>query len=377
MGDIETSVSDVSAEYSSAKDTSTPGGAALAQAEKNDFSTSEESLRLIAQVAAAAAGAAGCAAVGLGVAAPLCAWVGSKLGGAIFDGIASVCKSLFGSDEAEKEIARRQKFGQAQGIQSEMEFMIGRMSEALGSVDNAIVVLHTNLFPDAPKISVQKARQMLKAAGLNLQPTYVGADLPMDDNFHDRYWERCRSGAAPADGLDVPHFPRVMITQNEKFISSLSTKCSSTEYQAALRKLTDDDVINRYPGIQTAVEQWLAKLQETAKTVSAALINLSSRKDIQDLLKQAKELRASNAALAVNNAALADQLMIRKQYEVTYMKLKREAAAKRVQVELQRSEEFSAALTKSQSTTKTLVWLSVGILAATTAAAVVISRRKR
>jgi hypothetical protein len=374
---LGTTVADVSAEYSSSKDTSTPGGAALAQAEKNGFSTSDQALRLIAQVVAAAAAAAGCSAVGLGVAAPLCAWVGGKLGGAVYDGIKSLVGSIFGAGEAKKEIARRQKALQANAAKMEVDFAYGTMVDALGALENAVVVLHSQLFPDALKLTSQQVRQMFKAAGLELASDYMGVDLPADDTRPQRYSDICRSGTASPDGLDVPRFPYTMLVMDNRYATRLQTKCSGAEYEAARNALSDDDALARYPQIQAAIDAWMTKLQEAAKTVTGALINLSSNREIQDLLAQAKTLRESNAALAANKDLLIRELTRRKEYEAYYLQAKRDAALKRVAAEAQRSEEFTKALTATQHTVRNLMLLAGGILVASTIAAVVVSRRNQ
>jgi hypothetical protein len=366
----------VSAGYNSAKDPKTPGGATIAEVEKRGGGTSDADLKAYASAGGGVAAAAVCTAYGASAAAPLCAWVGGKVGGAIYSGVSYLVSAIFGASDAEKEIARRQRSLQASNALAEIDFMDQKNQEALLAVENAIIVLHSQLFPDALPVTSQQTRQMLKGAGLNLVMDYMGLSLPADGTRPQRYRDTCRSGYAVPDGLVAPHLAAAILTQSDQFLTAVGHKCNGQLYNDVRTSISEDEAFARNATCQQAVSAWLLQLQSAAKTVTGSLINLSSNVATQELLAQAKSLRDSNAALAANNALLTAELTFQKEWESKYSIQKRAVAMKRVEAEKKKSEEFTKALTATQDTERKLMIVAGVILLASVGTAVVLSRRK-
>ena len=360
--------SSVSGQYSGASNSDTPGGAMLAEAEKRGYGTSDADLRAYSEAGGGAAAAAGCAAVGAAPAAPICSLIGSKIGSAIYSGCKALVGLFGGSDKVKKELERRAKQLAAAGVKTEIDFATQSMTDTLVAAENGIIVLHSQLFPDAEKLTGQQVRVMLKDAGLYLVQDFVST------KYGDR--ELCLAGQASANGLAIPLLPRVIVTKNERFLTLIANNCDGTPYNTALESLSADDILGRYPEVQAAVSAWIDKLVSTTKTVTGAIINLSSNKEIQSLLAESKALRDTNASLATNKDLLLAELTKRMQYQEYYLNLKRQAALKRVEAERQQSEEFLAATTRVRSFERTMFYVAGGILVASTVAAIVVARRR-
>lgn len=355
---------DLQAGYESSQDSSTPGGAALKVAKERNFSTSDETLRLIAQAAAAAGAAAGCAVVGLGAAAPLCGWVGAKLGGAVYDGLKSLVGTLFGSDKAKKEIERRRRELDAsmKVMSAEMD-VYPQVTDLLDSTVSSLIVEHANLFPDAPKLTPLEVKKFLLAAGLPLVPDVTNL------------LEQKRAGTCSPNDLIVPHFHRVTFSGGDaKYATSVAQNC---KLDMKWREVPAADLLARFAKVLDEQAKWVQMIQDTALTVAGSLINLASNAEVQLIVQQSAALRSSNAALEQDKAALYRELERRKQYEDYYLKIKRAAAAKRVAEEQEETERYLAAATANERRDKLLYGIAIGLVVAAAGTAVVISRPKR
>jgi hypothetical protein len=352
---------EVENEYPSAADPNTPGGAVFQEAAARKFDTSPETMRILAQAGGGAAAVAVCAAYGLSAAAPVCSWVGSKIGGAIYDGAKEVIDYCFGSEEAEKEIARRQKANEATIKEVAIDTLWAETHQQLEAAVSSLVVLHASLFPEALKLARSDVKKMLISAGVGLVPDVTNLQQQRQTN------------TCQANDYIVPHFERVILSGGQqKYATNIAQQCKIDENW---RKVSSDDVIARFPNILAAQLLWTSTLKKGTMKVGSSLINLASSKETQLLIKQAADLRASNASLASDKEALTKALARSKEYEANYTKLKREAAAKRVAAEKQESAQYLADATANERRDKLLIGLAIGSVVAAAATAVVISRR--
>jgi hypothetical protein len=353
--------------YKNSQDQSTPGGIAakgvvdLAEA-GGDESKTDAVLEGIVTAACAAAGAAGCTATVVAAPiAPLCGIAGSLLGPTVFKGIKAFV-GLFRSSSKKKAYLQRQREEAEKNQKLEdLSSHAGEFRELVDAMEAGVIYQHSQLFPDLPQLTINEVRDLYKTAGLAL----------VWDVGH--FQDGNADGKCVADSWQYPAIERPILLGDKSYETRVAHGCKYENLNVDYRKVA----VDKYTEILASYESWIKSVEDTTKIVMAALVNAASNAETQQTVAQLADILRNNAALAADTESLKRELVRRAQYRDTYLRLKREAADKRLAAEKQKIDAFVNQATAVQRTERLLLWTAGGILVSSVVIALLRLRRSR